>query len=113
MTEKRWTLATARSIFSDVRARTERAVESTEKLLAERDALAAGEGGAREALDQRIEAEVSRWAREMEALGLDVKGVWQVDFDTGSGCLCWQWPEDDLDHFHTYEDGFTGRTPIQ
>ena len=51
--------------------------------------------------------------REMEALGADVKGLWLVDFDNGSGYYCWQYPEDGLDHFHSYEEGFAGRIRSQ
>ena len=42
----------------------------------------------------------------MEALGAEVKGVWLVDFDNGSGYYCWRWPETAIDHFHGYEEGF-------
>ena len=49
----------------------------------------------------------------MEALGLDVKGLWLVDFDNGSGYYCWRWPETELAYFHGYEEGFAGRVRIQ
>jgi len=49
----------------------------------------------------------------MEALGLEVKGLWLVDFDNGSGYFCWTWPEEGLEYFHGYEEGFEGRTRIQ
>jgi hypothetical protein len=99
-------------MLPDVRSRTERAVRETESLVAERDALAA-ESPQRGVVDERIQQVVQRWAREMEALGLDVKGVWLVDFDSGSGYYCWQWPEERLEYFHGYEEGFAGRTRIQ
>lgn len=109
-----WTLAAARELLPDVRKRTERAVREAEAL------MAAGEGsgaGADPALRERTAAEVerviSRWAREMEALGLEVKGLWLVDFDSGSGCFCWRWPEPELAYFHGYDEGFAGRTRIQ
>ena len=63
-------------------------------------------------MDAAIQAVIERWSREMEALGAEVKGVWLVDFDTGSGYYCWRWPETALDHFHGYEDGFDGRMRI-
>lgn len=66
-----------------------------------------------DAAHREVEAAVSRWAREMEALGLDVKGPWLVDFDTGSGYYCWKWPEVELAHFHGYDEGFAGRVRIQ
>jgi len=108
--DKRWTLEGARAVMPDVRARTERAARALEQLLE----------GRREAelrdnpeLRDEVEGLVNRWAREMEALGADVKGLWLVDFDNGGGYFCWQYPEQELEHFHTYEDGFEGRTKIQ
>jgi len=107
-----WTLAAAREILSDVRARTERAVQGTDLLVKQRERAAAG-SQERARVEQRIQACVSRWAREMEALGLEVKGVWLVDFDNGSGYYCWRWPETRLEYFHGYDEGFDGRIRIQ
>ena len=58
---------------------------------------------------QRVVAE---WADSVMGLGIDVKGVWLVDFDNGSGYYCWQYPEESLQYFHGYEDGFRGRVRI-
>ena len=109
--ERRWSLAGARAVLDDVRARTERAVAQADVLVREREAAKDDEG--RRAIDERIQALVSRWAREIEALGAEAKGVWLVDFDNGSGCYCWRWPETALEYFHGYEEGFAGRTRIQ
>lgn len=108
--ERRWSLEGARAVLGDVRARTERAVTQADALVGERErADAAGRRG----IDQRIQAIVARWAREIEALGAEAKGVWLVDFDNGSGYYCWRWPESGLEYFHGYQDGFDGRTRIQ
>jgi hypothetical protein len=56
---------------------------------------------------------VQRWAESVMGLGIDVKGVWLVDFDCGSGYYCWQYPEESLQYFHGYEDGFRGRVKLQ
>jgi hypothetical protein len=109
---RRWTLEGALAVFPDVRSRTARAVEVVERLVAERDALAP-EDAARERLELEIRTAIERWAREMEALGLEVKGLWLVDFDSGGGFYCWRWPEPTLAHFHAYDEGFDARTPIQ
>ena len=109
--ERRWSLEGARAVLGDVRARTERAVAEVDALLREREPAA--DAAARRAVDERIQAVVARWAREIEALGAEVKGVWLVDFDNGSGYYCWRWPEPALEHFHGYEEGFAGRTRIQ
>ena len=107
---KRWTLEGARSVFPDLRERTERAAQAVETLLGDRGEEALEEDPA---LRERVERVVSGWVREMEALGADVKGVWLVDFDNGSGYYCWKWPERELAHYHSYEEGFAGRTRIQ
>lgn len=112
MSERAWTLEAARTLLPDVRARTARAVEEAEALVAERERVAA-RSPERAALGERIEAVVARWAREMEALGLEVKGLWLVDFDSGSGYYCWQWPEERLEYYHGYDEGFAGRARIQ
>jgi hypothetical protein len=110
--QRRWTLEAARQLLPDVRARTERAVGEAERAFEAREGHAAGTPARRDA-DGRAEEVVARWVREMEALGLEVKGLWLVDFDSGAGYYCWRWPEIELAHFHPYEGGFSARVPIQ
>jgi hypothetical protein len=62
---------------------------------------------------QEVDAVISGWAEALLAKGLEVKALWLVDFDNGSGYYCWQYPEPSLRYFHSYEDGFQGRMPIQ
>jgi len=110
VSDRRWTLEGARAVLPDVRSRTARAVEEAEALVLARTRASTAR---RTELDTRIQRIVSRWAREMEALGAEVKGPWLVDFDNGSGYYCWRWPEEQLAWFHGYEDGFAGRQRIQ
>lgn len=56
---------------------------------------------------------VGEWAREILALGAEIKGLWLVDFDSGAGYYCWKYPEASLEYFHGYEEGFAGRLPLQ
>ncbi|HEX6904495.1 MAG TPA: DUF2203 family protein [Thermoanaerobaculia bacterium] len=52
------------------------------------------------------------WAQEILALGCEVKGLWLVDWDMGDGYYCWRHPEQAISFFHTYDEGFAGRIPI-
>jgi len=56
---------------------------------------------------------VEEWAARVMSLGIEVKGLWLIDFDNGSGYYCWQWPEPSLQFFHGYEEGFGGRVMLQ
>lgn len=64
-------------------------------------------------VEREYESVVKRWVSKMERLGLVVKGLWLVDFDTGDGYLCWKFPELKLGHYHDYSSGFSGRRPLQ
>ncbi len=70
-------------------------------------------GGTSGADDERVQRIVVAWAEAMVAKGLEVKGLWLVDFDNGSGYYCWRYPETGLHFYHSYEDGFNGRVRIQ
>jgi hypothetical protein len=58
---------------------------------------------------QRI---VGDWAESVMALGIEVKGLWLVDFDSGGGYYCWKYPEPALEHFHGYDEGFAARVKL-
>jgi hypothetical protein len=58
---------------------------------------------------QRI---VADWAESVMSLGIEVKGLWLVDFDSGGGYYCWRYPEPALEFFHGYEEGFGGRVKL-
>ncbi len=100
----------ARALLPAVRERTREAVEALSQ---------ANTGGGDEAgrnsdpLEQKAARILEEWARDMTAMGIEVKGPWLVDFDSGGGYWCWRWPEEGLDFFHGYEEGFAGRVRIQ
>ncbi len=55
---------------------------------------------------------VTEWAESIMNLGVEVKGLWLVDFDNGGGYYCWKHPEPALEYFHGYEEGFGGRVKL-
>jgi hypothetical protein len=55
---------------------------------------------------------VTEWAESVLQLGIEVKGLWLVDFDSGAGYYCWRHPEASLEYFHGYEEGFGGRVKL-
>ncbi len=58
------------------------------------------------------ESIVGRWADSVMSMGIEVKGLWLIDFDNGSGYYCWRYPETSLQYFHGYEEGFQGRVKL-
>lgn len=59
------------------------------------------------------DAIIMQWVERIHRLGGIAKGLWLVDFDTGQGYLCWAYPEEKVEHFHHYDDGFKNREPIE
>ena len=106
-TEKRiFTYAEARALLPRVQQVTQEAHERVERLLG-------GSTGRNSHTREQAQSIVNAWASEMGSLGLDIKGLWLVDFDNGSGYYCWKHPEPSLDYYHTYDEGFEGRVRIQ
>jgi hypothetical protein len=59
-----------------------------------------------------LERTVHDWATAVLSLGIEVKGLWLVDFDSGAGYYCWRWPEPGLEYYHGYDEGFSGRVKL-
>jgi len=100
--------AEAATLLPEVRRLTQGVVEHLEEL-----GVRFGEEG--QLVDDRPEVHgvVTGWAETVQELGLEVKGLWLVDFDNGSGYYCWRYPEESLMFYHSYEEGFGGRMRIQ
>jgi hypothetical protein len=98
----------AAAMLPEVRRLTEEAHRTVEEL--GNDAASAR---GRADLQKRLEEIVNAWARALVGMGLEVKGLWLVDFDNGSGYYCWRHPEDGLHFYHSYDEGFNGRMRIQ
>ncbi|MEY4617237.1 MAG: hypothetical protein RJB66_2197 [Pseudomonadota bacterium] len=64
-------------------------------------------------LEESAQALLERWESKVLKLGLAPKGMWLVDFDMGQGYFCWKYPELDIKFWHGYNDGYSGRRPIE
>jgi hypothetical protein len=95
----------AAALLPEVRRLTEHAFQSVEAL----SGLAAHD---RDEARARVDEIVTGWARGLLERGLAIKGLWLVDFDNGSGYYCWRYPEEGLQYYHGYEEGFQGRIRI-
>ena len=106
-----FTLQEARALLPQVKEVTQRYYDRVEEMREELEAL--GEGAAVTRLEGRMNDELGNWVKAVRGLGVEVKGLWVADFDSGDGYYyCWKLGEDDIEHFHRYETGFAGRRPI-
>lgn len=97
------------ALLPEVQRLTGEAVVEVERLL-ERDPASTDPVPAQLADEyQRI---VGQWAEAIIGLGIEVKGLWLIDFDNGSGYYCWRYPEPSLQYYHGYDEGFTGRVKL-
>lgn len=90
-----WTLEAALQILPDVRRHTQRARSLYAPLREKRDGSPAGTQKRADA-EQGMRQCLSQWVREMEALGVSVRGLWRVEFPSEGGAFPWHWPEQSL-----------------
>lgn len=107
-----FTLAEAQALFPLVRSITQAAYAELDPVRHQLAAMIPSNPQIH-AVEKLYETIVRRWVAKMERLGLVIKGLWLVDFDTGDGYLCWKFPELKLGHYHTYQEGFSGRRPLR
>lgn len=98
VTKKIFSYEDAVALLPEVQRITSEAVERVEQTVSE--------------TAEDYERIVTEWAETVLALGIEVKGLWLVDFDSGAGYYCWKHPEPALEYFHGYEEGFGGRVKL-
>ena len=107
-----FSLEEARALLPRVRALTADAVIRADALAEELQRLPEQDPAHAE-LSDTLRDIVNGWADAVRALGIEVKGLWLVDFDNGEGYYCWKYPEETIAHYHGYDEGFAGRISIQ
>jgi hypothetical protein len=113
MTQRKriFTLREARALLPQVQAITQAA--HTRAAALEAQAAELNAGNRRTEIEAQYTAVLRAWVSQVVDLGCEVKGLWLVDFDSGDGLYyCWQHPEEELDYFHDYDEGFAGRKPL-
>ena len=106
-----FTLQEARALLPQVKEVTQHHFEIVEEMREQLETLEEPRDAKR--LEGRMNDEVGKWIKAVRGLGVEVKGLWVADFDSGDGYYyCWKLGEDDIEHFHSYEGGFAGRRPI-
>lgn len=109
--KKIWTLQEAKKVFPTVYKITEEfyyKVENLKNLL--NDILPENQ---MEKIEEKIGKEIQLWMLTMMEIGVEVKGLWLIDFDNGKGYYCWKYDEKDILYEHDYHSGFKGRKLIQ
>jgi hypothetical protein len=112
MENRIFTFEEARELIEQVRERTGSADERLREMRARLESMPPHSSRAVK-LNEWINTVINQWAEDILELGALPKGLWTVDFDSGDGYFfCWTLNEDDLTHFHMYEEGFRGRKPL-
>jgi hypothetical protein len=107
-----YTLNEARSMLPQIREITENSHAEVEHLKEELEKVE--DAPERRQLEVQINTTVRQWAQQVMRLGVEVKGLWIADWDSGDGYYwCWQLGEDDIEFFHRYDDGFAGRRSVE
>lgn len=113
MTKRIFTYEEALELLPTVQELTRSAAEKVEALTG---GSASGSGAEEMVVGEdslpEVEQILAEWAAAILDLGIEVKGLWLVDFDSGSGYYCWRYPEPALEFFHTYDEGFQGRVAL-
>ena len=112
MNRKRtFTLTEAQELLRQIRSMTEDAVKESERLSGAIQLLSKSDP-ARESVSEELQEVIATWTSKLRVMGLEVKGLWLVDFDNGEGYYCWKYPESTILHYHSYDEGFAGRIKI-
>lgn len=107
-----FTLEEARELLPLIKRLTQKAVDETEGHLTQLEYLSQDSSNRKEISDE-LNHFVNRWVEKVQKLGCEVKGLWLVDFDSGEGDYwCWQYPESDVEFYHSHNEGFSARKPI-
>lgn len=111
-TPKDFSVSKANELVPLVKRYTEEAIQETQKINLKLEYVAK-DSPQFKALSKAHDSVVLKWAERVHRLGGLAKGLWTVDFDNGHGFLCWSFPEDRIDYFHTYDGSYKTRKKLK
>jgi len=109
--DKLFNLAEAKALYPLVRTITEKHQAKLAPLQARLNKMLSNDPR-RISLERDFENIVSQWRAKVELLGVQVAGLWIVEFDVGDGFLCWRYPELSLNYFRALDADFSDRQVI-
>ena len=107
-----FTLAEAQAILPVVRRITQEFSQKTELLISRLESISPTQIETINELEGQVNDFIKAWHVKIKKLGAVPKGLWLVDFDAGDGFFCWKYPEPDIGYWHSYQDGFSKRVPL-
>ena len=110
--KKVFSIGEARELLPIIRRITDEANLKVKALLATLEAQPDRDSDKAKILEEKINQHVSEWQTKVSKLGAEGKGLWLVDFDCGTGYYCWKFPEENLQHYHGYSEGFQARVKV-
>jgi len=63
-------------------------------------------------LEKEVNQLIYEWHSKVRKLAGTPKGLWLVVFDSGFGYYCWKYPENCLEYWHSYAEGYESRKRI-
>ena len=112
-TNKVFTLEEVDELFPIIRRITQEYASKVQALVQRFEILKKREDLGLSAVEKEINTLVQVWQSKIERLGAQTKGLWIVDFDSGSGFYCWKYPEEQVNFWHAYQNGYSGRVRVE
>lgn len=108
--KKFFTLDEAKKILPIVRRITDGAFQQVKLLSTQLSYIS--DQSKRTEVEERVRETFQEWYEKIRKLGCESKGLWLVDFDNGEGYYCWHYPEEAIEFYHGYFEGYQGRVKI-
>jgi len=108
-----FSLEQVRQILPIIRRITEEISEKVDNHITEIEATPNSQKKVIATLEEQINELIHLWNEKIKKLGAIPKGLWLVDFDFGRGYYCWKYPETDVVHWHTRDEGYSNRRPLE